>query len=153
MNNEPLSKNLQSEIEALMAVLRASKERRPDIFREFCKLAQRAKIGPEEFRNRLVRAGLAQSRASEIKSVISDEGCMARFIAGGVWKDALRDARSASHAKEGFGELEELGAMIAGLMHREDVQSVTIPLGVFELRPRTVDLLADFPSKPRSPKK
>jgi hypothetical protein len=153
MNNEHLSKKLQSEIEALMTALRASQRRRPEIFREFCKLAQCAKIGPEEFRNRLVRAGLAESRASEIKSVISDEGCTARFIAGGVWKDALRDARLALHAKEGFGELEELGAMIAGLMHREDVQSVTVPLGVFELRPREVNLLADFPGKTGSPKK
>jgi hypothetical protein len=135
---------LQKQIVALVtefeAALKTAQNRVPRIFRSLCRLAQAWQMNAEEFRCRLVRAGLPASRASEIKTVLSVDTISARFISGDMtWRKALSQARNHLQAQEGIGPTEQLAAKIVAMMHRARQPVFEINEGTFEL------ICADFP--------
>lgn len=70
--------------------------RKGELFRSLCALAWDWGVDPETFRQLLVGAGLAGSRASEIKRVLSSKACK-RFLSKQnpiSWKDALEESRA-----------------------------------------------------------
>lgn len=132
--------DLQIKIVALVAdfeaALKTARDRIPGIFRKLCALAQIWQLDAEQFRSRLVRAGLPHSRASEIKSVLSVAGIRTAFIEGKIsWRKALPEARERLRAGEHFGAVEELAAQIVSTMHRNGLSEFQTQYGTFTLHP------------------
>jgi hypothetical protein len=137
--------NVQQEIVALVKEFQAAElyaeQRVPGLFRTFCRLADRWKMDEEEFRGRLVRAGLPASRASEIKTVLSVKGIRGQFIKGMSWKVALSCARAHLNAAEGFDPTQEIASEIVARMHRNGLSEFEHPHGTFYLRPLELRLV------------
>ena len=154
MKTPPDSDGLQNIIVALVtefeAAMATARERVPGIFRRLCLLGQEWQMNDEEFRGRLVRAGLPASRASELKTVFSVDHCRVGFISGNiVWKKALPMARAHLNAQERFGPAEELAAQIVALMHRIPEPVLDILEGTFELSPIDVPLVGQVSTDDR----
>jgi hypothetical protein len=147
--------NVQQEIVTLVkefqAAERHAREKVPGLFRLFCLLADRWKMDEEEFRGRLVCAGLAASRASEIKTVLSVKGIKEKFIKGTSWKTALSAARASLRAGEGFDSTQELASKVVAHMHRNGLRVFEHPAGTFCLRPLEFPLVATASNLESSP--
>jgi hypothetical protein len=131
----PKTNELQAQIETLVAALKQAGANIPGVFRGFCLLARGWKSDPEEFRGRLVRAGLRPSRASELKTLLSATELRDGFIRRETsWQKSLKAARAWLHAQEGFDPLHELAATLVGIMHRQGIMRIHHPLGTIHLR-------------------
>jgi len=140
---------VQAELEALVKKLRDITEAAPDIFRQLCGLARTHGLDPEEFRRRLVQAGLAYSRASELKTVLaSAEQCTAflqppDFPGRQSWQETLAAARSERLQNEAGHTLEQqLAAQVAGRLHQLGQAALPVTGGWLVLESRAGDLEA-----------
>lgn len=125
---------LQIAIVALIKALAEDEGAKEGVFRNFCKLAIRCSANPEEFRCRLVRAGLPKSRASEIKAVLMAETVARGFAQGeSTWQKALENARSDLRQQD---KAHQLAARIAAQMYLMGIFALKINGGVFELESR-----------------
>jgi hypothetical protein len=155
--NDPVRiDTVQQEIAGLVkefqAAERHAKERVPGYFRIFCLLAGRWNMDDEEFRGRLVRAGLPASRASEIKTVLSVKGIKEKFIKKNMsWKPALLAARASLHAAQGFDPTQELASEIVALMHRNGLSEFEHPQGTLYLHPLELRLVGTISNSKNSP--
>ena len=138
---------LQAQLRVLVAQLHAHTEAAPEIFRQFCRLARAHELDPEDFRQRLVQAGLTYSRVSELKTVLASNGhCTAFLLPPGdsgreSWRTALKEARCEKIRNEtGQTALQQLAARVAGLMHRTKQTSLPLLGGRLWLEPRAGDL-------------
>jgi hypothetical protein len=126
---------LQQRIQSLVGDLHAADAAVPSVFRNLCRLARdwESRMNAEAFRSRLVRAGLAASRASEIKTVLRSQ-FRDRFIAGRLtWPRTLAKARRQIWQ---LTQLHQSAARVAGLMHRHRIFRVARRAGSFELQVR-----------------
>jgi len=145
-DSPPKADELQARIEILVASLKQAGVDVPGVFRGFCLLARGWKSAPEEFRGRLVRAGLPASRASEIKTLLSVPEWRDRFINRETsWQKSLKAARVCLHAQEGFDPLHELAATLVAIMHRHGIRRLDHPLGTIHLRDRGSSLADCLP--------
>jgi len=151
--SDPLQQRIIELVEEFEAALKGAKEKVPEVFRSFCLLAHGWKMDPEEFRWRLVRAGLPASRASEIKAVLSVDKAKLAFITrepAMSWAKALGLARAIMRGNYGFNNVQELAAELVKLMHRSGQTSLEIQEGTFELRERHISIF-EIESVPPTP--
>jgi len=162
---------LQQEIQALVQALKDALEQSPDIYRKICQLACTHRVGAEDYRSRLVRAGMAPARACDFKTLLRSPSHCEAFLRprGAVgrhsWSQALRGARSAARGEElglDFGStakfekrtLEErmeralLAAQVAGLLHRSGSSRCEVAGGTLALTSRVghLDALLEVPA-------
>jgi hypothetical protein len=105
-------------------------------FRILCRMAKAWCIAPEEFRVRLMHAGMVSERASEIKSVLTVLACRDQFIKDPKysWKKALAESREIVQTNRGLTPMRMLAAKLVGMMHRHGITRVTLPQGTFYLK-------------------
>lgn len=136
------SVDVQGQIAILVTRLLASLEAPTNVCRKLCQLALNHKMSPEDFRRRLVQAGLPCSRASELKSVFDVKGECAKFLAPvnpQSWRTTLDQARESSRRAdlgliaESEAKMTRVAAKIAGRMHRHGVFTERVQGGVLTL--------------------
>jgi len=139
------SQAVQSQIASLVARLQAALEAQPNICRKLCRLALDHQMSAELFRRRLVQAGLAFSRASELKIVYAARAECARFLAPvspQSWRTTLTNARKANcrgklgRTDDREAQLALAAAPIAGLLHRLLVLKCPVEGGMLTLVPK-----------------
>lgn len=100
-------------------------------FRRLCRLAVEWGIDPETYRQILVAAGLAKSRASELKRVLECPAVCAAFVdeaESKTWNEALLEARQLGQSPE------ELGAHQLTLLARKLIRLVVRHMEMHEGR-------------------
>lgn len=136
----------------LQALIEAPEE----IRRQLCAIGLGEGYQPEEFRCRLMQAGLSYSLASELKTVLqAKEQCRAFLKAPGEagrqsWVATLAAARAGlAQEKYQLTAADQLAARVAGLFHKTRRRTVAHAAGVLtlELRPGELfDLLTSAPT-------
>lgn len=133
---------LQARIQQLVDWFQREERALPGVCRELCQLADRHQLDPEDFRRRLVQAGLAGSRASELKLVCQTPEALQKFLAEKdprSWRRTLADARTraklAALAGERRSRVDLRLAQLAGLLHRHRVGAVQVENFVLQLSP------------------
>jgi hypothetical protein len=140
---------IQQQIEALVGTLSGDNES-GEVFRGLCTLALKWQLSPDDFRARLVRAGLHDSRASELKMVLMHHDIVRDFLnRSKPWADALADSRKEWAANKP-STLKEAAARVVRLIYRLKKMEAeiartslraskpvhhTTPSGTFELVP------------------
>jgi hypothetical protein len=143
--------DLQAEIRRLLRILGKAEQPQRGLYRSLCALARKRGVDPEEFRQRLVMARLPESRASEIKCVLSYPEAYRPFLAGEAsWHDSLNKARELARAEE-LTPIEAVAARLVALLYRRALRlnpaaaevrqtSFEHPHGIFELTALAVQL-------------
>lgn len=116
--NDDLQRRLEFLVRILGSVNKVADRTKQGIFRHLCWLAQKYEISGEKFRERLVRAGLSGSRASELKIVFSVKERRESFLAGASWKNSLRLAREDWLEGKGIDPKSKAAANVIGALHR-----------------------------------
>jgi hypothetical protein len=139
---------IDDRIKNLVRLLGLAKPDELGVFRSFCILAVKWESDPEEFRGRLVRAGLESSRASEIKSLLSVPKFRDFFIAKkSIWKRSVAMARRKLGIRQGLYLKQKRAAKLAGFMCQHGLKSVACELGRVELLPRGTSVAECLPRK------
>ena len=143
----PPADALQHQLVALVTQLGDPAQVQTGIFRQLLQLAREHGVAAEEFRHRLVRAGLAYSRASELKVVLAADSVCADFLKPAAaperlsWRQALRAARTLRQQNEPGGSARDrLAARVAALLHRTGQSELPVPGGWLVLELRAGDL-------------
>lgn len=143
----PPADALQHQLVALVTQLGDPAQVQTGIFRQLLQLAREHGVAAEEFRHRLVRAGLAYSRASELKVVLTADTVCADFLKPAAaserlsWRQALQAARTLREQNETrTTPLERLAARVAALLHRTGQSELPVPGGWLVLELRAGDL-------------
>ncbi len=136
---------LQQEVEALVREWQAAQEQKPERFRLLCRLACRHRVNPEDFRSRLVRAGLPYSRASELKIILQSDAQAAAFLGESgppqSWRATLAAARNEALERDyGLTDLDILAARLAGRLYGEKRLRLEFPTGDLVLEPHGDEL-------------
>jgi len=138
-----LCPEVQAALEAAVREFKAHLEVLPEIRRRMLRVARQYRLSPEDFRSRLVRAGLKPPRASELKTVLAAPDSCDAFLgqAHQPWEETLAGARLYLAQKEfGLTPPALLAARIAGLMFKSRVASLPAAGGLLVLEPMPVDL-------------
>jgi len=145
---DELQKEILKQLEILVA---AEQEAEPKLYQSLCALARKWRVDPEEFRRRLVAARLPNSRASEIKCVLSHPESYRPFLAGGAtWHDSLDKARALAKDQE-LSKVEAAAARLVALLYRRAIRqnpataqvrqtAFEHPRGTFEITARHQEL-------------
>jgi hypothetical protein len=130
---------LQKKIRQLITAFYAEAEQIPQIYWQLCGLAKAHRLGAEQFRQRLLRAGLEGSHASELKRVYGCRAEREKFLRDPQtysWRQTLATAQDLEKRKSFPATAtasDLLLAELAGQMHRAGVSRFCVGHLEFEL--------------------
>lgn len=100
----PFADAIQATIKAIVDFLLEAGDQHPELRRSLCRLAQTHGLAAEEFRHRLVQAGLPYPHASELKCLLLAPAALAQFldpVKPVAWRKSLAAARAEADRREG----------------------------------------------------
>lgn len=100
----PFVDEIQAPIKVIVGFLLEAGDQHPELRRSLCRLAQTHGLEAEEFRHRLVQAGLPYPHASELKRLLLAPAALARFldpVMPVAWRKSLAAARAEADRREG----------------------------------------------------